>query len=119
MCYQIVGRKIETEVVIYEVYTHSKNKLAVVIGAMPQDKDLIPYTIEAFLSANPMFAQKFVYEEFNWPCFEDKKLLVAVFRFRNDNYRIRLSPDQTFFIKKKAIHSEEGFCRDTKSTRRR
>ena len=35
MCFQIVGRKIEPEVCVYEVYTHSKNKLSVVVGDVP------------------------------------------------------------------------------------
>ena len=59
-----------------------------------------------------MFNRKFVYENFSWPCFENKKLLVAVFRFRDPEYRIRLFPGQSFFDKgkRKAIFSEDGFC---------
>ena len=32
MCYQIVGRKIEPQICIYDVYPHSKNTLSVIVG---------------------------------------------------------------------------------------
>ena len=117
MTYQIVGRRIEKTVQIYEVYARSsRNALAVIVGDVPNPKtpETVQVCINTFLTANPMFAQKFISEEFSWPCFEDKTKLVAAFRFRSPDYRIRLSPDQSFYNKfhKKAVHSKDGFFRD-------
>ena len=99
MCFQIVGRKIEKEICIYEVYPHARNALSVIIGHMPAPGGTqnIEGAIDAFLGENPLFARKFVYDNFNWPCFENKNLLVAAFKFRSDSYRIRLSADQKFY----------------------
>ena len=93
MCFQIVGRKIEPEVCIYDVYPHSKNKLSVVVGPAPTSEDMYEKTVDQFLKTYPMFASKFAYENFSWKCVEDKKMLVSVFRFKAENYRIRLSPN--------------------------
>ena len=112
MCFSIVGRKIEPEVMIYDVYTHSKNKLSVIVGEMPKPGGHITVEdkVRAFLEKFPMFDSKFVYEDFSWPCFENKQLLVSVFRFRHPEYRIRLNKEQKFFKNKtKAIHSKDGF----------
>ena len=102
MCFSIAGRRIEREVMIYDVYTNSKNKLSVIIGEIPPPGDdlTIDDKIQAYLKKFPMFASKFQYENFNWPCFENKKLLVAVFSFRHPNFRIRLSENQTFYNNK-------------------
>ena len=62
-----------------------------------------------------MFARKFYYDNFSWPCFEDKSKLIAAFKFKYDSYRIRLSPDQKFFNRQKAVWSSDGFFAD-KST---
>lgn len=118
MCFSIVGRRIEPEVTIYDVYTNSKNKLSVVIGDVPTDGiTTIDDKIKAYLKKFPMFASKFQYENFSWPCFENKKLLIAVFMFRYPEYRIRLSKDQTFFNKytKKATFGEDGHLRGQES----
>ena len=60
---------------------------------MPEDKSdkEKQEVVDKFLEQNPMFAIKYAYENFSWPCYEDKNKLVAVFRIKNDNYRIRLS----------------------------
>lgn len=60
MCFSIVGRRIEPEVTIYDVYTNSKNKLSVVIGDVPTDGiTTIDDKIKAYLKKFPMFASKF------------------------------------------------------------
>ena len=84
------------------------------VGDMPRPGGHVSVNdvVLAFLKKYPMFSSKFIYENCSWPCFENKKLLVAVFRFRNPAYRIRLSKDQTFFDnKKKAVFSADGFLR--------
>ena len=60
---------------------------------MPRDRDDEDQklaVIKEFLIKYPHFASKFKYDNLAWPCFEDKKLMNASFRFRTDAYRIRL-----------------------------
>lgn len=39
MCFSIIGRRIEPEVCIYDVYANKKGKLVVVVGKMPPDQE--------------------------------------------------------------------------------
>ena len=97
MCYNIVGRKIEPEIVVYEVYSVSRNALSVVVGEYRanNDESETKAQIDEFLSRYPLFARKFRYDNFSWPCYETRgakqKLMVAAFKFRTSDYRIRLS----------------------------
>ena len=115
-----MGRRIEPEVCIYEVYPHSKNALSVVVGPIPKPggTKTIQDAIEDFLRRFPMFAHKFSYENVSWPCYEQKDLLIAAFRFKHSDYRIRLPLNQTFFIRKKAVWSQDGFFRDLNASKR-
>jgi hypothetical protein len=98
------------------VYPHAKNALSVIIGPMPDPgTTTIAEAIKAFQKKYPLFARKFLYENVSWPCYENKKLLVAAFKFKHPEYRIRLSPNQAFFNRKKAVWSSDGFFRDLNS----
>ena len=63
MCSRIVGRQIEPEVCIYDVYFNSKNKLSVVVGDVPEpgSSETVNDKIQSFLAEHPMFALKFEY----------------------------------------------------------
>lgn len=67
-----------------------------------QDEEDKQALVDKFLEEHPLFARKFAYENFSWPCHEDKKLQVSVFKFRASGYRIRLPAHQKFFRRKKA-----------------
>lgn len=86
--------------------------MSVVVGDTPRPGGHVSISdvVLAFLKKYPKFNSKFIYEDVSWPCFENNKLLVAVFRFKHSAYRIRLSKDQKFFEnKKKAVFSNDGF----------
>ena len=95
MCFSIVGRRIEQDVCIYDVYANKKGKVVVVVGAMPPGRNeaQINKNIEEYMATYPLFASKFSYEGYSWPCHEKPSLHLAVFGYKHGENRIRLPPN--------------------------
>ena len=69
-----------------------KNSVSVVVGNVPGPGETVKEVIERFLKKHPLFNRKYAYDDFSWPCYEKKELLIAAFKFRVEGYRIVLHP---------------------------
>ena len=90
----VIGRRIESDIVIYSEYKNQLGAVSVVIGRAPpiqvgfggSYKKECQLLINKFLTRNPMFAKKYTFEGHCWPMCEDRRILIAVFQSRAMSY---------------------------------
>ena len=91
------GSRIEDCIIVYSIYKDRQNAISVFVGKTPSKQTDAKESeiVSTFMHHHPMLSWQYEYNNFCWPCAEDKRYLVAVFKCRSKI--IDIKPAKTVF----------------------
>ena len=94
----VLGSSIDPCIMLYSDYKNKSGAVSVIVGRVErtflnEDKEKV---VDQFLSQHRQFSQKFEYGQMCWAAYEDRKLLVGLFKYRHER-KIKITAGRNFY----------------------